>query len=119
MLGSLAVFGALMLTWPLARTLPVALVLIAIAALADGPGLSGTFAVRQDWAPAYLQGQIFTTAAGLKVGAFALGSAIAGPLVTGAGSSAALLVAAGLQVVGAAVGALAVRGRRAPVAEAV
>src|SRR3954449_3621558 len=83
---SLVAFGVLMLPWPLASSLPVALVLVAVAALADGPGLAATFAVRQDWAPRDLQGQIFTTAAGVKVGAFALGAAVAGPLVTGIGS---------------------------------
>jgi MFS family permease len=103
---SLLVYGVLMLPWPLAASLPVALVLVAVASIAEGPSLSATFAVRQDWAPADLQGQIFTTAAGMKVGSFALGSAIAGPLVTGIGSAATLLTAAGLNFVAAAAGAL-------------
>ncbi len=111
---SLVAFGVLMLPWPLADSLPVALLLVGVAALADGPGLAATFAVRQDWAPRDLQGQIFTTAAGVKVGAFALGAAVAGPLVTGIGSSATLLVAAGTSFAGAAAGALLMR-RRAPV----
>jgi hypothetical protein len=68
--------------------------------------------VRQDWAPRDLQGQIFTTAAGVKVGAFALGAAVAGPLVTGIGSSGALLAAASTSFVGAGAGALLMR--RAP-----
>jgi predicted MFS family arabinose efflux permease len=101
---SLVTFGVLMLSWPLARSLPVALVLVAIAAVADGPGLAATFAVRQDWAPRDLQGQIFTTAAGLKVGAFALGAAVAGPLVTGIGSSGTLIASAATSFVGAGVG---------------
>jgi MFS family permease len=108
---SLVAFGVLMLPWPLASSLPVALVLVAVAALADGPGLAATFAVRQDWAPRDLQGQIFTTAAGLKVGAFALGAAVAGPLVTGIGSSATLLAAAGTSFAGAAAGWLLMRRR--------
>src|SRR3954453_19142287 len=103
-LVSLVAFGLLMLSWPLAESLPVAIVLVAIAALADGPGLAATFAVRQDWAPRDLQGQIFTTAAGLKVGAFALGAAVAGPLVTGIGSSGTLIASAGTCFVGAAAG---------------
>jgi sugar phosphate permease len=106
---SLFAFGVLMLLWPLAESLPVALVLVAVAALADGPGLAATFAVRQDWAPRELQGQIFTTAAGLKVGAFALGAAIAGPLVTGIGSAGALLAAAGTSFLGAGAGWLLMR----------
>ena len=52
-------------------TLAVALVLIALAGVADGPNLSATFATRQRWTPTDLHGQIFTTAAGLKVGSFA------------------------------------------------
>ena len=108
---SLVISGALMALWPLAGSLPVALALVAVAAVADGPGLAATFAVRQEWAPADLQGQIFTTAAGLKVGSFAIGSALAGPIVVGVGAAEALLVAAGMHFVGAAVGALALRGR--------
>jgi MFS family permease len=108
-LVSLVAFGLLMLSWPLAESLPVALVLVAVAALADGPGLAATFAVRQDWAPRDLQGQIFTTAAGLKVGSFALGAAVAGPLVTGIGSSGALIASAATSFVGAAAGWLLMR----------
>jgi MFS family permease len=108
-LVSMTVFGFLMLTWPLAESLPAALVLVAIASIADGPGLAATFAVRQDWAPRDLQGQIFTTAAGLKVGAFALGAAVAGPLVTGVGSSGAIIASAVTSFVGAAVGWLLMR----------
>jgi predicted MFS family arabinose efflux permease len=109
--ASLLAYGFLMLSWPLAESLPVAVLLIAVAALADGPGLAATFAVRQDWAPRDLQGQIFTTAAGLKVGSFALGAAIAGPLVTGIGSSGALLCSAAASFVGAGAGALLMRRR--------
>src|SRR3954467_15285495 len=108
-LVSLVAFGLLMLSWPLAESLPVALALVAIASVADGPGLAATFPVRQDWAPRDLQGQIFTTAAGLKVGAFALGAAVAGPLVTGIGSSGALVASAGTSFVGAAAGWLLMR----------
>src|SRR3954469_4110713 len=106
---SLLAFGLLMLSWPLAESLPVALVLVAVASVADGPGLAATFAVRQDWAPRDLQGQIFTTAAGLKVGAFALGAAVAGPLVTGIGSSGAIIASAGTCFVGAAAGWILIR----------
>ena len=40
-LAGYAIFGALMLTWPLAGSLPVLLALIAVAGLADGPGAGG------------------------------------------------------------------------------
>ncbi|MEA2437797.1 MAG: hypothetical protein QOF65_2353 [Thermoleophilaceae bacterium] len=108
-IGSLVAFGLLTLSWPLAESLPAALLLVAVGSVADGPGLAATFAVRQDWAPRDLQGQIFTTAAGLKVGAFALGAAVAGPLVTGIGSTGAIIASAGTSFAGAAVGALLMR----------
>jgi predicted MFS family arabinose efflux permease len=108
-LVSLVAFFVLMLPWPLAASLPVALVLVAIGALADGPALSATFAVRQDFAPPDLQGQIFTTAAGMKVGSFALGSALGGQLVTSLGSADTLIFAATLQLVAAGAGWIAGR----------
>ncbi|MGH2846698.1 MAG: hypothetical protein ACRDL0_11890, partial [Thermoleophilaceae bacterium] len=43
---------------------------------------------------------VFTTAAGLKVGAFALGAALAGPVSTVLGSAEALLLAAAAQLAG-------------------
>jgi MFS family permease len=103
-LVSMVAFGVLTLPWVLAESLPAALLLVAIGSIVDGPGLAATFAVRQDWAPRDLQGQIFTTAGGLKVGAFALGAAAAGPLVTGIGSSGAIIASAATCFVGAALG---------------
>jgi MFS family permease len=103
-LAGYAIFGALMLTWPLAGSLPALLVLIAVAGLADGPTLAAQFAVRQQVVPPSLYGQVFTTAAGLKVGAFAMGAALAGPAATGLGSAETMLVAAVAQVLAAVVG---------------
>ena len=99
-----ATFGLLMLSWPLAGSLPVFLALVALASLVDGPALASQFAVRQQNVPPSLYGQVFTSAVGLKVGSFALGAAIAGAVVTGLGSAEALVVAATLQMVAAAVG---------------
>jgi predicted MFS family arabinose efflux permease len=99
-----AVFGAIMLTWPLAGSLPALLTLIAVAALADGPALAAQFAVRQQVVPPSLYGQVFTTAAGLKVGSFALGAGLAGPVATGLGSAEAMLVAAAIQMLAAVTG---------------
>jgi predicted MFS family arabinose efflux permease len=108
-LAGYAIFGALMLTWPLAGSLPALLVLIAVAGLADGPALAAQFAVRQQVVPPSLYGQVFTTAAGLKVGSFAMGAALAGPAVTGLGSAETMLVAAAAQVLAAAVGVTLMR----------
>jgi predicted MFS family arabinose efflux permease len=102
--GGYATFGLLMLTWPLAGSLPVFLVLVSLAAPVDGPALASQFAVRQQHVPPSLYGQVFTSAVGLKVGSFALGAALAGVVVTGLGSAEALTVAATLQIVAAVVG---------------
>jgi MFS family permease len=96
--------GCLMLLWPLAASLPAALVLIAFAGIVDGPNLSATFGARQRWTPPELLGQIFTTAASLKVGAFSLGAALAGPVVIAFHARGALLAAAAMQFVAVAAG---------------
>jgi len=113
---SLAVFGVLMLLWPVQETLLGMLVVVAVAGLADGPGLAATFATRQQHVPPELHGQVFTTASGLKVGAFALGSAAAGPVVLAAGSAGALLAAAIVQfvAVGAGLALMRTRGQATP-----
>jgi len=103
--------GCLMLLWPLASTLPAALLLIALAGVVDGPNLSATFGARQRWTPPELLGQIFTTAARLKVGMFSLGAALAGPVVVALNARGALLVAAGVQFAAVAAG-IAVGGLR-------
>jgi MFS family permease len=99
-----AVFGLLMLTWQLADSLPVLLILIALAAMADGPALAAQFATRQRYVPPSLYGQVFTTAVGLKVGCLALGAAASGALVTSLGSAEVLALAAGMQLLAALVG---------------
>jgi len=103
-LAGYAVFGLLMLSWPLAGTLPVFLVLIALAALVDGPALAAQFGTRQVHVPPSLYGQVFTTAVGVKVGSFALGSALGGVIATGLGSAETIVIAATLQMAGAVVG---------------
>ena len=108
-LGSLTAFGCLMLLWPLQTSLPLMLMVVALAGFADGPGLAATFATRQRYVPADLMGQVFTTAAGLKVGAFSLGSAAAGPVVLAAGSAGTLAIAACAQFVAAGAGYLLMR----------
>lgn len=48
---------------------------------AEGPQLSALFSVRHRHAPGHLRAQVFTIGASLKISAFALGAAVAGPLV--------------------------------------
>jgi MFS family permease len=111
-LGAITLLGVMMLLWPLATALPVALALIAISGIADGPGFAATFTVRQRWTPRHLHGQVFTTAASLKVGAFSLGAALAGPTVIAFGARGTLLLAAGVQFAAVATGLALGRSRR-------
>ena len=107
---AIATFGFLMLLWPIQDSLPLMLAVVALAGVADGPGLAATFATRQRFVPPELHAQVFTTAAGIKVGAFSAGSALAGPVVLAAGSAGALLIAAGVQFLAAGLGWLLMRG---------
>lgn len=62
---------------------PVALIAAAlVAGIGEGPQLAALFAIRHREAPDHLRGQIFTTGASLKITGFALGAAVAGPVVT-------------------------------------
>jgi predicted MFS family arabinose efflux permease len=108
-LGGYATFGLLMLSWPLAGSLPVFLLLVSMASLVDGPALAAQFAVRQQYVPPSLYGQVFTSAVGVKVGSFAAGAALAGVVVTGLGSAEALVIAATMQIGAAAVGVTLMR----------
>jgi hypothetical protein len=103
-----------MMLWPLASSLSAALVLIAVAGMADGPALTATFATRQKHTPTQLQGQIFVTAASLKVGALAIGAALAGPVVLELGPRGAILLAATLQLIACASGLVLSRTRERP-----
>jgi predicted MFS family arabinose efflux permease len=103
-LAGLALLGLVMATWPLAPSFPVALLLVALAGVLEGPAFAATFATRQRWSPPELRGQIFTTAASLKVGAFAVGAALAGPTVERFGAGGALVVAGTVHVLAALLG---------------
>jgi predicted MFS family arabinose efflux permease len=102
-IGSL---GCLMLLWPLAATVPAAVLLIALAGMVDGPGFAAQFSVRQRWTPRALHGQVFTTAASMKVGAYAVGAAVAGPAVIAFGPRGTFVLAACVQFTAVAVGLL-------------
>ncbi|MEU4265850.1 MFS transporter [Streptomyces argenteolus] len=82
---------------------PVALVAaVLIAGIGEGPQLTAVFAVRHREAPEELRSRVFTTGASLKITAFALGAAVAGPLATRS-LPGALVAAAGVQVLAALV----------------
>ncbi|WP_374050374.1 MFS transporter [Streptomyces roseicoloratus] len=68
---------------------------------AEGPQLTALFAVRHREAPERLRAQVFTTGASVKITAFALGAATAGP-VAARSLTAALALAAAVQLLAAA-----------------
>jgi MFS family permease len=103
-LAGLGLFGLAILAWPLAPSFPVALVLVALAGVAEGPSFAATFATRQRWSPPALRGQIFTTAASLKLGAFAVGSALAAPTVARGGVGGTLVAVGAIQLLAVALG---------------
>lgn len=108
--GSTVVFAVAMVLLGTATTAPVAVVAAALAGFADGPQLTALLAVRHREAPARFRGQIFTTAASVKIAAMALGTALAGAL-SGHGVTTVLLVASGAELL-AAITYLAVRSAR-------
>lgn len=107
--GTLMLGGTLLmgLSLALAAVAPGWLTLAAVAlnGAGEGPQLTGLLAVRHAEAPPGLRAQVFTTAASLKIGGMALGTALAGPLAA-ASVPACLLTAAGTQLAAVAVSAL-------------
>ena len=82
----------------LAPSFPAAVAVAAAIGLAAGPAFAALFAVRQQWSPARLRGQIFTTSASLKIGAYAIGAAVAGPTLSGIGPRGAVATTAGVEL---------------------
>src|SRR5215216_3877609 len=103
-LAGLGLFGLVVAAWPLAPSFGAALGLVAVAGMVEGPAFAATFATRQRWSPPALRGQIFTTAASLKLGMFAIGSAVAGPALGVAGVGGILVAAGAVQLLGVALG---------------
>ena len=74
---------------------------VALAGAGEGPQLTALFAVRHRETPANLRGQVYTTAASLKIAGLAAGAALAGPLA-GWSVTGCLLIAAGTELCAAA-----------------
>ncbi|WP_018683589.1 MFS transporter [Actinokineospora enzanensis] len=102
---STAVFGLVMLTWPLAGSFPWTMVLVAVAGLAEGLALPAIMATRQRYTPQELLAQVSTTGASLKVAGYSLGALAGGWLVPAGGPTAAILTTAAVQLVGAGLSA--------------
>jgi MFS family permease len=113
-LGSTLVMGVSMAA---AATAPgwLTLAAVALAGAGEGPQLAALFAIRHRETPARMRGQVYTTAASLKIAGLAAGAALGGPLA-GHSVTTCLLAAAGIELCAAASGLLsgASRGRRGP-----
>jgi MFS family permease len=74
---------------------------VALGGAGEGPQLTALFAVRHRESPGHIRGQIFTTAASLKIAGMSAGAALAGPLADRS-VTACLLIAAGFELCAAA-----------------
>jgi len=74
---------------------------VALGGAGEGPQLTALFAVRHRETPAHMRGQVYTTAASLKIAGLAAGAALAGPLA-GWSVTGCLLIAAAIELVAAA-----------------
>ena len=97
-IGSIAGFGLSLLALAFSTHLGLALVLSALAGVADGPLLAATLKVRQHAVPARRYAQISATAASVKTGSYALGAALSGLLATALTARQLLLTVAGGQL---------------------
>jgi len=113
-LGSTLVMGVSMAAAAVA-TGWLTLAAVALTGAGEGPQLTALFAIRHRETPARMRGQVYTTAASLKIAGLAAGAALGGPLA-GHSVTTCLLVAAGIELLAAASGLLAgtSRRRRAP-----
>jgi MFS family permease len=74
---------------------------VALGGAGEGPQLTALFAVRHRESPEHMRGQVFSTAASLKIAGMSAGAALAGPLV-GWSLTGCLLAAAGAELCAAA-----------------
>ena len=97
MLASTLVIGVSMAAAALAPGW-LTLAAVALGGAGEGPQLTALLAVRHRETPAHLRGQVYTTAASLKIAGLAAGAALAGPLA-GWSVTGCLLIAAGSELV--------------------
>lgn len=77
-----------------APSLPLALAAAALTGAPQGVAIAALMTARARWSPPHLRSQVFTSAAGLRTGAYAAGAALAGPILAGPGARAGTLLAA-------------------------
>ena len=114
LVASTALLGATFAVMASAKAFALAVAAGFVAGVAEGPQLAAVFQVRHREAPEALRSQLFTTAASVKMSAFAAGAAAAGALAVHS-VTACLLAAAGAQALAiAAVVGFTARERRRP-----
>jgi MFS family permease len=114
LIASTALLGAAFAVVAVAGAFAVAVAGALVAGVAEGPQIASVFQIRHREAPEALRAQLFTTAASVKMSAFALGSATAGALAS-VSIAACLLAGAGAQALAiAAAVALTARARPRP-----
>ncbi|SEQ93816.1 Predicted arabinose efflux permease, MFS family [Lentzea xinjiangensis] len=110
---TIAAFGVALVPWAFAETIGWLLAFALLAGLVQGPALTSLITARQRYSPPELLGQVSTTGASLKIGAFSLGALLTGLLPQGPGV--VVLVVAACQLVAVAAGLVSGRATRAPV----
>jgi MFS family permease len=100
--GSSCAMACSALLWPLASSLPLALALVTLTGLLEGPALAAYFTVRQRFTPVQLRGQVFSTVGSVTLAGMAIGSALAGPVHAVLGTNATLWAFSVLQLISAA-----------------
>ncbi len=100
--GSSCAMACSALLWPAAASLPVALVLVTLTGLLEGPALAAYFTVRQRFTPPAVRGQVFSTVGSLNFAGIAIGSALAGAVHAALGTDATLWAFSVFQLLSAA-----------------
>jgi MFS family permease len=103
---TVAGYGVLLAVLAVMPSVATTLVVAALAGFAEGPTLPAVFAARQRHSPDHLLAQVATTGASLKIGVFALGSALSGTLTGVLGPTGMILLAAAAQLVAVGAGRL-------------
>jgi MFS family permease len=114
LVASTALLGAAFAVIAAADAFALAVAAALVAGVAEGPQLAAVFQVRHRESPEAVRSQLFTTAASVKMSAFAAGSAAAGALAVHSVTACLLAAAAAQGLAIAAVVGLTARERRRP-----
>ena len=101
MAGSSVAMACSAALWPLAGNLAVALALVTLTGVLEGPALAAFFTVRQRYTPPALRGQVFSTISSFTLAGMAIGSGLAGPVHAAFGTAVTLLGFSALQLAAA------------------